>query len=141
MERIFGAASLPTIVVAMIPHIISTCRSCRPWQRPKPDITPSIELITEQNVEVEADIMFFEVFSIWHMVDRADRWHAGITVKDKSSKTLQEAIDLCWLQIFGPFKVLIIDGEKGIDSAETRAFLLRNGIQLKYGPRPTCKND
>ena len=100
------------------------------WAKPKPDITPTIELVSEQNQEVEADIMFFEIFSIWHMLDRADRWHAGRQIFGKTSDTLQEAIDLSWLQVFGPFKRLIIDGEKGVDSESTRAFLKRNGIEL-----------
>ena len=48
--------------------------------------------------------MFYENFSTWHMVDRADRWHVGKSITGKASETLQEAIDVTWLQVFGPFK-------------------------------------
>ena len=65
------------------------------------------------------------------MIDRADRWHAACEILSKEAPELQEAIDSTWLKIFGPFKVLIIDGEKGIDSESTRAFLKRNGIELR----------
>ena len=87
--------------------------------------------MSEQNKEVGADILFYDNFSIWHMVDRADRWHAGKFITGKASETLQEAIDVTWLQVFGPLKKLIIDGEKGIDSTSTRAFLGRHGIDLQ----------
>ena len=87
--------------------------------------------MSEQNKEIEADILFYENFSIWHMVDRADRWHAGKRIVSKTSAILQEAIDVTWLQVFGPFKKLIIDGEKGIDSTSTRDFLARHGIDLQ----------
>ena len=62
--------------------------------------------------------MFVGAFSIWHMVNRADRWHAGKAITGKSSETLQEAIEKTWLQVFGPFQKLIIDGERGIDALQ-----------------------
>jgi len=65
------------------------------------------------------------------MIDRADRWHAGCQSFSKLAESLQEAIEVTWLQIFGPFVTLVIDGEKGIDSASTRAFLKRHGIELE----------
>ena len=46
MERILNAASLPAAVISMVSHVIDTCRSCRMWARPKPDITPTIELVS-----------------------------------------------------------------------------------------------
>lgn len=130
MERILSAASLPASVIPMVSHIIDTCRSCRMWAKPKPDITPTIELVSKQNEEVEADVMFFEVLSIWHIVDRTGRWRVGRSITGKTSETLQEAIDLTWLQVFGSFKGLIIDGEGGVDRTSTKAFLARNGIEL-----------
>ena len=115
MEKIFNAASLPQAVIAMVPHIIQTCRACRAWALSGPDVTPSVELVDKQNVEVEADILLYKTFKVWHMIDRADRWHAGCQIASKHHLELQEAIDKCWLRIFGPFKILIIDGEKGIE--------------------------
>eukprot|EP00973_Karenia_brevis_P059960 8344054-Karenia_brevis.AAC.1 len=77
MERIVNAAGVPSAVVAKIPGIIDTCRECRAWATPRADPTPTVELTTKQNDVVEADILFYKKVFIWHMLDRADRWHAG----------------------------------------------------------------
>ena len=112
MEKIFNAASLPQTVISMVSHVIQTCRSCRAWALSGPDVTPTVEHIDKQNVEIEADILFYKTFKVWHMIDRADRWHAACEILSKEAPELQEAIDSTWLEIFGPFKVLIIDGER-----------------------------
>ena len=64
------------------------------------------------------------------MLDRADRWHAGNEITSKNTTTLCEAIDTTWYQNWGPFKHLVIDGEKGMESAEAKAFLSRKGIKI-----------
>ena len=64
------------------------------------------------------------------MIDKADRWHNGVEVEGKTSTELQEAISTTWLQIFGPFKNLIIDGEEGISCKETLTFLKSFGSEL-----------
>jgi len=88
-------------------------------------------LVDKQNVEVEADILFYKLFKVWHMIDRADRWHAAMEIQTKEATELQQAIDKTWLRHFGPFKVLVIDGEKGIDSIATKEWLQRHGIELR----------
>ena len=65
----------------------------------------------KQDTNIEADILFYKEFLIWHMLDQADRWHAATLVTSKSADSLLEALHTCWLQIFGPFKCLITDGE------------------------------
>jgi hypothetical protein len=74
--------------------------------------------------------MYYKIWNIWHMIDKADRWYNGVEVKGKTSTELQEAVSTTWLQIFEPFKNLIIDGEKGISSKETLAFLKSFGCEL-----------
>ena len=65
------------------------------------------------------------------MLDRADRWHAANQIQSKEASDLQEAIDITCFKLFGPFKILVIDGEKGIDSKETKEYLHRQGIELR----------
>ena len=65
------------------------------------------------------------------MVDRADRWHAGKSITGKASEILQEAIDITWLQVFGPFKRLIIDREKESIAPQPKSF--------SHGTESTCK--
>ena len=64
------------------------------------------------------------------MLDRADKFEAGTEIQGKSASELCAAIDTTWLSVFGPFRNLIIDGEKRIDSDEARQVLGRKGIKL-----------
>ena len=130
MEKVLHAAGVPGDVLGMIQVIIETCRQCRTWAKHGDEVTPSVELHMEQNHTVEADIMFYKQFMIWHMIDRADRWHAALVIESKDTNTLCDAIDTTWYQIWGPFKHLVIDGESGVNSNEGKAFLKRKGIQL-----------
>jgi hypothetical protein len=131
MERMLGAAGLPQEVLSMIPQIIETCRECRAWQPPGPATTPSAELVIAQNDQVEGDILFYKRNLAWHMVDRADRWEAAVQVSDKTTESLCEAIDVCWLQIWGPFKLLVVDGEAGLAAGDALQYLKRKGIEVK----------
>ena len=106
MEKTLDAAGVPTHVLNLIPSIIETCRQCRAWAKHGDDVTPSVDLQMEQNHTVEADIMFYKQFMVWHMIDRADRWHAGTQIESKDTTTLCDALDTTWCQIWGPFKHL-----------------------------------
>ena len=132
MEKILHAAGVPREVLQRIPAIVDTCRECRAWQRPGPDVTPSVDLVMQQNEQVEGDLLFYKDYIVWHMVDRADRWHAATVVPDKSAPTLCAAIMTTWIQIFGPFRFLVIDGERGLTIAEeAKDFFKTHGIQVR----------
>ena len=62
---------------------------------------------------------------VWHMVDRADRFHNGEEIESKAPPVLMRAIHSVWIKIFGPPKYMIIDGEGGIVAADTAADLKR----------------
>ena len=115
----------------LIPDVVDTCRECRAWQKTDPEITPTLELATQRNDKVEADILYYREYQIWHMIDRADRWHAGKVIQDKHATTLCNAIVSCWYQIYGPFNTLVIDGESGINGKEGKDFLKSLGIQVR----------
>jgi len=115
----------------MIPQIIETCRECRIWQSPAPSITPAVILITKQNDTIQADILFYKKHMAWHMIDVADRWHASVELLSKASPAICEAICTCWLSIFGPFKFLVVDGERGLITDEAVQYLKQHGITIK----------
>ena len=127
----FNAAGVPADVVALVPGVVDTCRECRAWQRGGPDITPSVELTTKQNEQVEADILLYRDYMIWHMSDRADRWHAATPITGKDTATLCAAISRTWIQVFGPFRVLVVDGETGLKSAAAGEYFARHGITVR----------
>ena len=112
MEKVLTAAKVAPAVISAAPGIIDTCRECRAWKAPAPDVTPSVEMAVRQNEFVEADIMFYKQFMVFHMIDRADRFHATRVIESKTATALCKAIDLTWITIFGNFEYLVIDGEK-----------------------------
>ena len=67
--------------------------------------------------------MFYKEYIIFHMLDRADRWHAGTEVSGKTTEILCEAIDTTWIQIHGPFTYLVVDGERGLLSEGADQYL------------------
>ena len=117
----------------MVPSVIDACRECRAWQKPEHEITPTVELVIRQNEFVEGDILFYKQHMAWHMLDRADRWHASTVITSKSGPSLCRAIDLTWVTVFGPFLYLVIDGEKGLITKESEDYLKSRGIT--YRPR------
>ena len=123
IREILRAAGIDEQVISWIPDIIDTCRACRAWQAPKVSPQTTIDLPCKQNEYLEADIMFYKIVQVLHMLDQADRWDNDTEVQGKSSAELKEAISTTWLQICGPFKYLMIDGEKGVSSKETVDFL------------------
>ena len=131
MEAIFKSANLPQTVIDLVPDVINTCRECRRWALPGNRPVPAIAMALKQNEQVEADVLYYRRLRIWHMVDRADRWHAALIVPDLTKETLQSAVFTTWVQIFGPFQLLIIDGESAINCPDTIAALKRQGILVR----------
>ena len=131
MERALRAAGLDEDVISWIPEIIDTCRACRAWSSPGDATQAAVDLATKQNELLEADIMFYKTFKIWHMIDKCDRFHNGTEIQRKDAESLMAAIAKAWIQLFGPFKFLIIDGEKGIADEKTVQYLKRLGIEIR----------
>ena len=115
----------------MVRNVISTCRACRPWAKPSPQVMQVVEMTERPNTTIEADILFAHEFMVWHMIDIADRWHAASQIPNTNALTFQEPIGVTWLQIFGPFKTLVIDDEQGIAAASTIGYLKRLGISVQ----------
>ena len=133
MEKILKAAGIKPSIIALVPRIIDTCRQCRAYQRPGPHPKTTTTLATDINEIVEADIMFYNDFMIWHMVDRADRWQAGVILPSKNAQDVINAIETCWCSLWGPPKRLVADGERALISQEVTEYLARKGIT--YTPK------
>ena len=48
---------------------------------------------------IEADILFYKRLLVWHMVDRADRFHNGEEIENKTPPVLMRAIHSCLIVI------------------------------------------
>ena len=66
--------------------------------------------------------MFYHDETIFHMIDRCTRWHAGCILKadkdgkKKTTQNLLEALYLVWLSVHGPMETLYVDGESGLNA-------------------------
>ena len=131
MERVLTAARVPAEVIGMVPGIIDTCRECRAWKKPSPDITPALELAVKQNEYVEGDLMFYKRHIILHLIDRADRFHVSREVQSKEAQELCQAIDTMWIAYFGSMQHLIFDGEGSLGSDIAKDYFDHRGIKLR----------
>lgn len=134
LARLLKAAGAPADVLDMVPEVVDTCRICRAWAKPSASMT-SNRLITEFNQEVEGDIVFSRHQGrqkmFLHLVDRAVRWCSTIELEEKTTEKLLDAIDTCWVMIFGPMKTLIVDGELGLDNESSTWYFQVRGIQKR----------
>ena len=102
------------------------------WAKLGPDNVCSVDIPDTFNKQVECDLLFIHKYTIFHMLDRCTRWHAGNLIPNKLEKTLTHAIQTCWVGIHGPMKELILDGESGIAISElTNTYLRRQTIELR----------
>ena len=51
-----------------------------------------MNLPIKQNDQVEGDILFYQKHMVWHMIDKADRWHSGTEIKANTPAALIEAV-------------------------------------------------
>ena len=134
MLKLLRAAGSPKEVLELIPSIVDSCRICRTWAKPANSIA-SGRLVTSFNQEVEADIVYVrhqgEQKHFLHLVDRAVKWCATCEIPDRSTEALLDAIDTTWVSIFGPMKILIVDGEPGLDNESSTWYFQVRGIEKR----------
>ena len=102
MNTIFHSVGLPPSIEKTVAEVISTCRECRAWALPKPDVQSAVTMATAFLQYGEVDLMFYKDYIIFHIMDRCTRFHSGDEVKDKSEDTLINTYELVWCKIHGP---------------------------------------
>ena len=131
MKTIFDSVGLPPSIQKVVAEVCDTCRECRAWTKPKPEVQPSLTVSTRVCQHGELDLMFYRDYIIFHIMDRCTRFHTGDEAKDKSEDTLIELYELTWCKHFGPFEILYVDGESGLTNKNARARLLRLGTTVQ----------
>jgi hypothetical protein len=135
LTRTLRAAGMPKEVLDLIPSIVSTCAVCRLWTSPGPDTVASVRVVQGFGIEVEGDLLFFQFRGIekmvFHCVCRCTRWQATTMITGKDTGELLDALDRCWITIFGPMKVFHFDGELGLDNDAAEAYFQLKGIQKR----------
>ena len=66
-----------------------------------------------------------------HLLDEAIRWSTASVLPRKDAPSLITALSQDWIRPFGGMKLLIADGEKGLDSEQLGQFLDHTGVQFK----------
>ena len=100
------------------------------WQRPGNEPQVSMETPSEPAQEVEADFKFFLGTPIFHLIDRAHRFHGGSVTPDRSENSIREALRP-WLTYMGKMLRLYIDQESAASSDSFGIWLQKRGIQRK----------
>ena len=131
MRHALQATGLEPVKLDMIKPIVDTCRECRAWQPPGHAIMSSVSLPTNFNDEGECDLLFYKRKIAFHIIDRALKLSDGCEIDNKNRDTLLDAYVTAWVQSKGPFKILYMDGEKGLDNDEAKAELQRLGTKLR----------
>ena len=80
---------------------------------------------------VEADILFYREFAVFHLICCATRWHAAAVIGSKQEEELLSTMHKIWFSIHGPMQQLMIDGELGVTSPSAQAKLKRLGVSVK----------
>ena len=136
--EILRAAGAPQGALKLVKEIVDTCRICRMWAGPSPKSLTTVRLAHDFNQVVQWDILFHRKLMVSHLLDEAIRWTAGSLLKGKTAEDLIAAIMTHWIRHFGPMKVLVADGEKGLASEEVAQLLDRALVQSKT--KATCEH-
>ena len=129
--EILRVAGAPQQALRLVKEIVDTCRICRMWAKPTPKSLTTVRLAQDFNQVVQWDILFHKKVMISHLLDEAIRWSAGSILQGKTAEDLIASIMTNWIRYFGPMKVLVADGEKGLASEEVAQLLDRVLVQLK----------
>ena len=86
MERFLKRVGVSDSVLKLIPEVVDSCPVCRQWVKPGPHNVCSLEMADTFNAQVEADLLFYKRFIIFHMICRCTRWHAAKVIPDVRSR-------------------------------------------------------
>eukprot|EP00971_Amphidinium_carterae_P325137 6455253-Amphidinium_carterae.1 len=68
------------------------------------------------------DILFFCDKRILHMIDDHVKWSAGCILEDLSDRSLLAGFTRHWTALYGPPRIVVMDGERGMESDEVLAY-------------------
>ena len=133
MRILLNAAGVPESTLNLIKDVVDTCRICRCWTRPTPKPIEPTRPSTELNQAVQWDILVYEDYMIRHIVDVATRFCTASVIPSKSAQDLIRCIHRFWFRFFGAPKLIIADGETGLDSEEVKRWpdIMRSEIKPK----------
>lgn len=116
MRKLLKAAGVRESTLKLIKDVVGTCRICRFLTRPTPKPIAPTRLSTELNQAVQWDVLFYKDHMVSHIVDEATRFCTASVLPSKSAHDLIRCIRRDWVCFFGAPRLIIADGEAGLDS-------------------------
>lgn len=130
MTELLRTAGAPPEALKLIEVIVDTCPARRRWQRPSARNMTTAKIISDFNVEIECDLLFWKTNIILHMVDVCVRWSAAGVCQSRETADTLAALTHNWLRIFGPMTRLVSDHEGALDSDYGRSWADRWSVKL-----------
>jgi transposase InsO family protein len=94
-----------------------------------------ISKVTDFNQTIALDLKHFKEGEVLWMVDCFTRFIQGIVIKDKSAKTIVDAIMSAWSWRFGlPQEGYFSDNGPEFQNAEVEEYAVKFGIKIWFGP-------
>ncbi|MDA8583231.1 hypothetical protein N9L68_03335 [bacterium] len=122
---------MPQAALNLIKDVVDTCRICRCWIKPIPKSIAPTRLSTELNQAVQWGILFYNDYMIRHIVDESTGFCTSSVLPGRSAQGLIRSISRDWIRFFGAPKLIVADGETGLDSEEARQWFDRIRSEVK----------
>eukprot|EP00974_Lingulodinium_polyedra_P079264 7677553-Lingulodinium_polyedra.AAC.1 len=75
MTHILAAAGVPQTTLQLVPQIVETSRACHMWAKLGHRAIATATLSVRFNERVQCDLLFYEQYIVFNMIDEAIRWH------------------------------------------------------------------
>ena len=140
MTPILKAQGVPVDALRLIKPVLAQCMVCRDWHKPGPHNVATTKLALEFNEEAQFDLLFYTSLmepsrgqlSLLHLVDMCIRWDVCVVVPRKTEIALLSAITQHWVSIFGPMRVLTLDGETAMRTRTAADWADVHHIELNF---------
>eukprot|EP00959_Pyramimonas_sp_CCMP1952_P416417 8724042-Pyramimonas_sp.AAC.1 len=120
--ELLKAAGAPSEAVDMVSQVVDTCPVCRQWQGVGVRPMAKLKVLSDFNIEVEVDLLFWSTHTVLHLVDACIRWSAALIVASRVTQDILNGITHVWLRLYGPMKRLTSDKEGALDSEVASAW-------------------
>eukprot|EP00974_Lingulodinium_polyedra_P105233 10189403-Lingulodinium_polyedra.AAC.1 len=79
------------------------------WAKPGPKAIATATLGVRFNERVQCDLLFYEQYILFNMLDEAIRWRVAVEVPSRHAEPLLSAFVTSWVQPYGPPSCLAVD--------------------------------
>ena len=135
MCNILQQAGISKDIQKLCKDIVGTCKICRKWTKVENKPMAKTRMSTSFNECIQVDVMFWKGHYVLHTIDECTRYSMLSFMKDKTTKSLCQALNQSWFRTFSPPQVILVDQEGGLASDSAGVFLERHGVSRK--PKPT----